>query len=140
MVGDVLQETLRRVLARETGDSVDSSATAAATSRLLEKLAQHLTIVVGELGVTALYGRSMYLVRRRLPWLQPASAVDSDGFFADLQTCMQQAEPMVATDGAVILLTTTVELLAALLGEGLTLHLLSGAWPHLADEVTLSPE
>jgi hypothetical protein len=129
---------LRQILAREGGGDDNASAVAAATRRLLDVFAQHLTRIVGDLGVAAVYGRSLYLARQRLPWL-PSVPVDRlDEWLTAIQVSLQQQETRVATEAAILVLVTTIELLSSLVGVGLTSHLLSRAWlDNFPDQTTL---
>ena len=123
------QQVFRRLLAREAGKAPDSSAVAAAACRLFEHFAHHLTPIIGNLGVAAVYGRSLHLARQQLPWLPPVSAALADRSLTGMQLSMQHQETRVAMEAALIVLTTISEQLASFIGESLTLNLLSGAWP-----------
>ncbi len=122
-------QEFRRLLAREAGHAADASAIAVATCRLFEHFARQLIPIIGDSGVTAVYTRGLYVARRQLPWLPPVSAALADRSFTSVQVSLQQQETSVATEGALILLTSISELLASFIGESLTRHLLSGAWP-----------
>ncbi len=122
-------ETFRRLLAQEAGNGANAPALAGAARRLCERFAQQLTPIIGPSGVAAIYSRSLHLVQRQFPSLASIPTPD-EGPFAGVQTSLQKLDPDMAADAAVALLTTASQLLDSFIGEGLTTHLLSGAWPN----------
>ena len=124
------QQAFRRMLEREAGTDADAPAIAAAARRSWERMAQHLTRLIGDAGVAAIYARSLHLAQRQFPWLAPVRASDQgDEPFTRVQVSLAQQEPRVAMEAAVAVLATVGDLLASFIGEGLTTHLLRGAWP-----------
>jgi hypothetical protein len=130
MTPDVRQQAFRRMLAREAGTAADAPAIAAAARRSCERLAQHLTPLIGKAGVAAIYARSLHLAHRQFPWLASVGASDQgDEPFTRLQASLAPQEPGVATEAAVLVLATVGDLLVSFIGESLTAHFLRGAWP-----------
>lgn len=127
---NVRQRVFRRMLAREAGTGANAPAIAAAARRLCEGLAEQLTPLIGDTGVAAICARSLHLTQRKVPGLAPVRAsAQGDAPFALLQLSLEQQEPAVATEAAVVLLATASELLALFIGESLTTSLLREAWP-----------
>jgi hypothetical protein len=88
-----------------------------------------LAPVIGGKGVAALYGRSLYLVRERHPWLaavQEGAAVQMD--LGLLGAALAQQESFTAASAAGDQLQSLYELLRSLIGPSLTGQLLRSAW------------
>ena len=66
------ETAFERLLARHAETGADAPAVAAAARRLCEDFAQHLTPLIGDGGVAAIYGRSLQLAERRFPGFPPA--------------------------------------------------------------------
>jgi hypothetical protein len=122
-----------RLLTMEAGPEANAAAIAAAAQRLCEQLARQVTPLIGDRGVAAIYARSLQLTQRQFPALAtiPASG-NLHGLFADGRRSLEQQEPTVATAAAVAMLATLTDVLASLIGEGLTTRLLREAWPDFA--------
>jgi hypothetical protein len=123
------QRVFERLLVREVGTKTDASAVAATARRLSEHFAGQLTPLIGELGVAAIYARSLHLAQQKFHVLAPVPAQQDDGPIARAQHLIEHQESAVAIDLAVAMLTSAVELLASFIGEGLTTSLLRKAWP-----------
>jgi hypothetical protein len=133
---DTRQRMFRRMLAREAGPGADAPAIAAACRRLCERFAQQVTPLIGDLGVAAIFARSLHLSRPKVPELAPGRASNRpdksnrwDAPFLLLEAFLAQQEPAAAADTAVAVLAMAGELLASFIGEGLTTRLLREAWP-----------
>lgn len=122
--------TFRRMLTREAGTGADAAAIAAAARRLCDCFAEHLSPLIGDLGVAAICARSLHLTQRNVAGHAPGREfTEGQAPFALLQRFMEQQEPAAATEIAVAVLATASELLALFIGEGLTTRLLREAWP-----------
>ena len=130
-----MEPAFGRLLARQVGTGTDAPAIAAAARRLCEDFAQHLTPLIGDGGVAAIYGRSLQLAERRFPRLAPARASGQDGEpFTRLQHFLEHQDPVVATSAAVTVLAAASEVLASFIGETLTRLLLHETWPDEFDD------
>jgi hypothetical protein len=119
-----------RLLAREAGTETGAPAVAAATRRLSEHFAAQLTPLIGDLGVTAIYRRSLHLAQQKFHGLAPViTSHEDDGPIVRAQHLIEHQDPAVAIGLAIAMLTFAVELLASFIGEGLTTSLLRKAWP-----------
>ena len=134
------EPAFERLLARHAGPGADAPAVAAAARRLCEDFAQHLTPLIGDGGVAAIYGRSLQLVERRFPGFQQArsSGQDSDPF-THVQHFLERQEPVVAIGAAVTVLALATEALASFIGESLTYLLLHETWPDQFDRIRPEP-
>jgi hypothetical protein len=131
------ERAFERLLARQAGTGADAPAVAAAARRLCEEFARHLTPLVGDGGVGAIYGRSLQLAARRFPVLAPARASGQDGEpFTHVQHFLEHQDPDVATRAAVTVLAVASEVLASFIGETLTRLLLHETWPDQFDRIT----
>ena len=107
------------------------------TIRLWERLAPELISIIGEGGFKPLYARSVRLTSVRYPWLAHAAAsAGDDGRFAPLQAHLQAQDLVQASEGSMVLFNTFLDLLASLIGEALTTHLLQSAW---SQEISNTP-
>jgi hypothetical protein len=135
--GNPLEAAFGRLLARQAGTRTEAPGVAAAARRLCEEFAQHLTPLIGDGGVAAIYGRSLQLAERRFPGLAPARASGQDGEpFTHVQSFLEHQDPVVATRAAVIVLAVACEVLASFIGETLTRLLLHETWPDDFDRHT----
>lgn len=100
------------------------------TLRLWEQLTPELVAIIGEGGFRPLYARSVRLACQQYPWMaHDAQALDASGRLAQLQTCLEAQEPAQAHQASMALFTIFLDMLASLIGETLTNHLLQSAWP-----------
>ena len=96
---------------------------------LWEPLAIQIVSLVGEEGFSSLYARSAFCVQSKFPWLAAQSlSLQTDQRFAELKKTLegQIAEEARAANG--LLLITFTDILAALIGEQLTVGILRSAW------------
>lgn len=124
-------------LSRRAGPDADSTAIAAAVSRLHDELVACLVPVIGQAGVAAMSGRSLHLAHRQFPWLVPPPSDGSPEFtLGDVRHTLEQQSAAAATEAAVALLDGFGHLLTTFIGAGLTTRLLRQAWPDLIPEAT----
>ncbi len=99
------------------------------TVRLWRQLAPELISIIGEGGFKPLYARSIRLASRQYPWMahDATKAAGQDGF-AELQACLQGQDASQANLASLALFTVFLDVLASLIGEELTTHLLHSAW------------
>lgn len=127
-----LTAAARRLVA---GDS--STHVAAGVVHACEQLTYHLARLVGEVGMRTLLARSVALTSARFPWLANTipNTAPVDDPWASLRTALELQDPHAAGEAFVDLLSTFVELLGRLLGEGLAVRLLHEVWPEVFREV-----
>ena len=107
----------------------DSQTVVETTVRLWEELAPELILIIGESGFKPLYARSIRLICVQYPWMaQDATTAYESDRFVDLQARLQGQDALQARQASVALFTIFLELLASLIGEALTAHLLQLAW------------
>ena len=133
---------LRRVatllLAHEAGgEAATSEALAAASGRLLDRLTQRLTEVIGPAGVQAIFLRAVKLRLAEYPYLDERIVLRQSGesLAEPLRECLREQEPDVIQEVSVSLFATFAGLLATLIGERVSWSLLQQIWPD-----TLRPE
>ena len=134
MAGD-LPSVFRSILACDAGDGAAPADIAAVASGAGERLARHLTPLIGQSGFATVYARGLELAQRQCPQLKSVGAAEpSEGAFDPLERFLTHQPPAVASEAAVALFSTIAELLASLIGEQLTLGVLHEAWPgHFAN-------
>jgi hypothetical protein len=116
-----LRELALKALAQRAGSAADAGALAAAAQRAYDDLAQLSAPLIGQVGVDALTGRTLYLAQRKYPWLIHTREPDEwKGPFAQIVFCLERQDPAVATEAAGAVLTTLTGLLVTFIGEPLT--------------------
>jgi hypothetical protein len=125
-----LRQLALNALTRRAGSAAGAGALAAAAHRAYDDLAQVSAPLIGQVGVDALTGRTLYLAQRKYPWLIHAREPDEwKGPFAQIVFCLERQDPAVATEAAGAVLATLAGLLVTFIGEPLTTRLLRKAWP-----------
>lgn len=97
--------------------------------RMLLPLAKNLTVIIGHNGFQALFDRGMHTAGRKHPWLVVAEdASDRLSGPESLKAALCEQEPREASQATALLFSTLLDLLVALIGQALTLKLLSASW------------
>jgi hypothetical protein len=109
----------------------------AAVNRALwpwERLANHLTPLIGDGGFCALYGRAVRLAAPEFKWITASQSTQSiDSLFQALREDFASVDATVAAQANNLLLDTYTGLLSALIGEVLTTRLMHSAWSDESD-------
>ncbi|MEO6824975.1 MAG: hypothetical protein ABI167_09700 [Nitrosospira sp.] len=96
---------------------------------LWEQLAEKLIFSIGEDGFDALFARTLYLNQATFPWLAASPAPRyTDLRFAELKENLAAQAPEKAGEANSRLLITFTDILASLIGEQMTTHLLRWSW------------
>jgi hypothetical protein len=119
------------MVSQRTGPDTPAEAVAEIAVRAWQRLADRLTVVIGERGFRVLYGRSVHLIRADFPWLAPPSPQSDapEPLFAGLRQSLEVKQPALAADAQRALLRTFTGLLGSLIGEVLTARLVREALP-----------
>lgn len=103
--------------------------------RLWELLAPELISIIGEGGFTPLYGRSIRLACKQHAWLaQQGARFSEKERFIELRNGLHAQDPAQARQASLNLFIIFLDLLACLIGEELTTHLLHSAWSNKISE------
>lgn len=114
-----------------------SEKSASAPNHLWHTMASQIISVVGQGGFQSLYARSIFLTQRTYPWMAPLVAdKPTDLSFAGLSACLAEHPPDQAREANTLLMLTFTDLLASLIGEQLTVRILTTAWGADADDLT----
>jgi hypothetical protein len=125
-----LRQLALKAVAHRAGSAAGAGALAAAAQRAYDDLAQVSAPLIGQVGVDALTGRTLYLAQQKYPWLVHAREPEQwKGPLAQIIFCLERQDPAVATDAAGAVLATLTGLLVSFIGEPLTARLLRKAWP-----------
>jgi hypothetical protein len=134
----VLRQLALKALTQRAGSAAGSAALAAAAQRAYDDLAQVSAPLIGQVGVDALTGRTLYLAQRKYPWLIHTREPDQwKGPFAQIVFCLERQDPAIATEAAGAVLTTLSGLLVTFIGEPLTARLLRKAWPDAFSDASI---
>jgi hypothetical protein len=117
-----------RLVASETRENTPQALGIPAAFRPVEKLRLPLAAVLGMAGVRALRSRALALAARDVRWLN-ALHVRVDGSFEGLDEVGAQIGPEDIVAGGIAVLAQLLGLLAAFIGENLTLGLTREVWP-----------
>ena len=133
-----LRQLALNALAQRAGSAAGAAALAAAAQRAYEDLARESAPLIGDVGINALTGRTLYLAQRQYPWLAHTREPDKwSGPFDQIVFCLERQDPAVATEAAGAVLTTLAGLLVTFIGEPLTAHLLRKAWPDAFSDASI---
>jgi hypothetical protein len=125
-----LRELALKALAQRAGSAAGAGPLAAAAQSAYADLAREAAPLIGQVGVDALTGRTLYLAQRKYPWLVHTREPDQwKGAFAQIVFCLERQDPAVASEAAGAVFATLTGLLGTLIGEPLTVRLLRKAWP-----------
>jgi hypothetical protein len=111
------------------GDDAPPSIVAGLAAQRFEELARYLAPLVGEMGVRALFARSVAGARSTYQWL--AATPPTDAPWVSLREAMERQEPRAIRDAFAGLLSTFIALLARLIGDGLVRRIVSDVWPEM---------
>jgi len=115
------------------GDDAPPSIVAGLAAQRFEELARYLGQLIGEVGVRALFARSIASARSAYPWF--AAVPPTDAPWVSLREAMERQKPRAIRDAFGGLLSVFSELLARLIGEGLVRRLLNDVWPEVFSQV-----
>ena len=133
-----LRQLALKALAQRAGAAPCAAALAAAAQRAYDDLAQVSAPLIGQVGVDALTGRTLYLAQRKYPWLVHTREPEQwKGPFAQIVFCLERQDPAVATEAAGAVLTIFTGLLVTFIGEPLTARLLRQAWPDAFSDASI---
>ena len=133
-----LRQLALKALAQRAGAAPGAAALAAAAQRAYDDLARVAAPLIGQVGVDALTGRTLYLAQRKYPWLVHTREPEQwKGPFAQIVFCLERQDPAVATEAAGALFATLTGLLVTFIGEPLTARLLRKAWPDAFSDASI---
>jgi hypothetical protein len=96
-----LRQLALKALAKRAGAAPDAAALAAAAQRAYDDLTQVSAPLIGQVGVDAVTGRTLYLAQRKYPWLVHTREPEQwKGPFAQIVFCLERQDPAVATEAA----------------------------------------
>jgi hypothetical protein len=124
-----LRKFAERLIAYET--RADSPKTAEGQAfRVGAKLRPHLATLMGSAGFRALVSRALALASAEVPALKVVR-VKTDGTFDGWDELAAEVRAEEIAKGRVVVVTQLLGLLAAFIGENLTVRLVLEAWPKL---------
>jgi hypothetical protein len=124
MIPPQTQELAQRLLAHENAAGKTSEPTQFAAFGVCERLRQPLIALVGIAGFRSLLSRALTLARAEAPSLS-AVQVAADGSLQGLDELRPQVDADQAREAGIILITQVLGLLARVVGEAMTLQLVT---------------
>ena len=117
-------------MADQPSEAIDCAQAADLAVATWSKIDDALWPIIGHVGMTALFGRSLYLARSHQPALTAMVEAElAPGDFALLREILaQQSDAAAATAVQASLLKTFLDLLTSLIGPALTEGLLRSVW------------
>lgn len=132
---ELLRSAARKLLGRDDADTSPARLAALAV-QALEQLEGHMAMLVGDMGIDALFARSVAVTSETFPWFASTTApIATDPRWGWLRAVMERQDGRAIREGFVMLLSTFVELLGRLVGEGLVRRLLHDVWPEVFPQV-----
>lgn len=124
------RQMIGRILTQNAGGRVaDSGAVAEAAMRTWSRAAGELALLIGQGGVRAISARSIHVTRSSYPWLpELEESTQTETAFANLKLSLERREAADALEASTAFLVTFTDILATLIGEALTTHLMNSAW------------
>ena len=120
-----LRQVITQLLIQETEQSRDANEPAAAVARVYEQFVYRLAPLIGEVGVQAIFTRSVNLTWAEFPFLtMDTGAGPGRGVPAQIWMAIRQQEPATGRQASEALLTNFAALLARLIGERLAWRVL----------------
>lgn len=127
------QQLIQAAMTKRTGEVADVAVD------LWQTLAFQLISIVGEGGFNSLYARSIYLTHAAFPWLALVDASRTNDFqFTDLNISLKGQSVTEANKANHMLLLTFTNTLASLIGEPLTINILSSAWGDSVKDIDIA--
>ena len=117
-----------RLIAFETRENKFSGIKTPAAFLVCEKLRPQLTTLAGNGGFRALLSRAFAVANPEVPWLRTVQ-IKADGSLEGLEELHAHLDRDELFEGGVVLVAQLLGLLAAFIGENLTLRLLREVWP-----------
>jgi hypothetical protein len=133
-VSPLFRRALTRLLIHEAGgNGANSRDIAAASGRLLDRLSERFSVVIGRAGVEAILRRAMKLRKVDFPFLDERMfSREQDGRGGDFfRACLQEQASETVREASVALFATFAGLLATVIGEKLAWSLLRDVWPEM---------
>ena len=126
-----MRDFAEQLIAYESTENKSPGIEAPVTLRVVGKLRPQLANLMGNAGFRALLSRSLALAAEEAPWLR-AAHVKEDGTLGGVDELEAKVRPDDFYEGRVVLVAQLLGLLAAFIGEKLTLQVVGGVWPHLS--------
>ena len=123
-----------RLIANEVSRNASAKSKPTAAFAVIDKLSPHFGALMGVAGFRALLSRALMLAGAEVAWLGELH-VRADGSFEDLKELEAQASPEEMSNAGIVLLARLLGLLVTLIGDELTLQLLSNI-----NDLQLAPE
>lgn len=123
-----IEQLIQRATANSAGKDI--------VLQLWLPLASELVSIIGENGFHSLFNRSLYLTCQTYPWLADDGQDIPQLKFTDLRACLQGQSVTDAREGNYMLLVTFTRILATLIGEPLTITILSTAWSDVIPDIS----
>jgi hypothetical protein len=133
LVGAVHREVARWLVERELGTlTADQDGLATAVERICQKFFQHLARVTSLAACQSLLSRAVHIPRLEFAFLQGVRiGSEANPLIDGLHASLAGVDPAHARAGLEAALGTFFDLLAAFIGEELTLRMLRDVWPEL---------
>lgn len=129
MMTPVPTQAARTILGIEVGSATSAQQLAAGLASSCERLTAHLSPVIGEIGMHAIFKRALVIAAVNFPWVAAATSTSPERDWATLRTVVEGQELDVAFAGAVSLLAHIISLLGRFIGDALAARLLHDLWP-----------
>ena len=113
-----IRQLAHRLMGHDRATNRSSAKIALSTLGAFSKLSSSLTPVLGEVGSTELFRRTLRIVENPFPILKELRTADRSGLLAALGVFLQNQKPDVALESSIALLATYIELLGQSTQQG----------------------
>lgn len=128
MTTDDRTKLISQLLALDSPAKESPDAVAERAAWLWERLANHLTPLIGQMGFESLYARAVHFSQSECRGLSGFTLGQETGLLQKLREDLRGLEHDAAERCATVLLTRFIELVSAMIGEALMGHILRSAW------------
>ena len=125
-----MRDFAKRLMDYESLQSEHAEAGRPVVFPVSEKLRPYLSTLMGEGGSHALFARALKLAAGEITWLRRAQ-VTADGSLEGLESVRAKLTDAECLEGRTVLLAQLLGLLAAFVGEVLTMLLVRQVWPKI---------
>ena len=126
-----MRDFAKRLIAQETRGKKSSKKSSLVGFHTCNKLRPHLANIMGNIGFRTLLARSLVLASTEVSWLRVVR-VNADWSLQGLEELEAKLDADELFEGGVVFLARLLGLMVLLIGEDLTIRLLSDVWPEVS--------
>ena len=126
-----MRDFAKRLIAQESRGKKPSKKSSLVGFYACNKLRPHLANIMGNIGFRTLLARSLVLAATEVSWLRVVR-VNADWSLQGLEELEAKLDADELFEGGVVFLARLLGLMVLLIGENLTIRLLTDVWPEVS--------